>query len=488
MPPPPDLSKRKVVQRFDADHDGRLDAAERKAARSYLAQNPNHPGRPPLPPGSMGPRGKGFPPPPPLRRRGPARPGPKVALSEVTPAALDRPLYDAITLRTLFLQFESADWETELADFWHTDVDLPARLTVDGKTYRDVGVHFRGQSSFAMVPSGYKRSLDLSLDAVHEGQRLGDYSAFHLLNSHGDPTFLRSVLYLTIARDYIPAPKANHVRLVINGESWGVYVNAQPVNKAFVQEWFGTKKGARWKVPGSPGGRGGLDYLGEDVAAYRSIYQLKSREDPRAYRDLIALCKTLSTIPLGELERALEPRLDLDGVLKFLALDTALINGDGYWTRASDYYLYQDLQGLFHIIPHDANETFANPEGPPRAGSTRAEQADLDPLVGMNDPTKPLRSRLLAVPALRERYLAYVRQIAEKWLDWQRLGPLVEAYRARLAPEVKQDTRQLDSYDAYHRGMTEDTEHPGPCGPERRLGLKSFVTLRRAYLLGYRAK
>ena len=31
--------------------------------------------------------------------------------------------------------------------------------------------------------------------------------------------------------------------------------------------------------------------------------------------------------------------------------------------------------------------------------------AELDPLVGLDDTTKPLRSKLLAVPALRERYL-----------------------------------------------------------------------------------
>ena len=38
--------------------------------------------------------------------------------------------------------------------------------------------------------------------------------------------------------------------------------------------------------------------------------------------------------------------------------------------------------------------------------------AELDPLVGLDDATKPLRSKLLAVPALRERYLSYVRDIA----------------------------------------------------------------------------
>ena len=67
-------------------------------------------------------------------------------------------------LRTLFLDFENADWEQELQDFHGTDVDVPATLTVDGKKYPNVGVHFRGMSSYMGVGAGSKRSLNLSLD------------------------------------------------------------------------------------------------------------------------------------------------------------------------------------------------------------------------------------------------------------------------------------------------------------------------------------
>src|SRR6185436_3302851 len=65
-----------------------------------------------------------------------------------------------------------------------------------------------------------------------------------------------------------------------------------------------------------------------------------------------------------KLVAALEPILDVDGALKFLALDNALINGDGYWIRTSDYSIYEDEKGRFHIIPQDANETFSRPGGP----------------------------------------------------------------------------------------------------------------------------
>jgi hypothetical protein len=83
----------------------------------------------------------------------PPSPGPRLAPADVATFP-DAPLYDAKVLRTFFLEFESADWERELTDFYHTDVEVPAKLTVDGRTYQDVGVHFRGASSFFTVGEG----------------------------------------------------------------------------------------------------------------------------------------------------------------------------------------------------------------------------------------------------------------------------------------------------------------------------------------------
>src|SRR6185436_7311808 len=138
--------------------------------------------------------------------------------------------------------------EAELEDFHSTDVEVPATLTVDGKKFPNVGVHFRGMSSYMMVPAGCKRSLNLKLAFADPKQQLHGYKTLNLLNSHDDPSFLSTVLYSHIARQYIPAPKANLVKVVINGESWGVYVNAQQFDKVFLKENYQTTKGTRWKV------------------------------------------------------------------------------------------------------------------------------------------------------------------------------------------------------------------------------------------------
>ena len=111
----------------------------------------------------------------------------------------------------------------------------------------------------------------------------------------------------------------------------------------------------------------------------------------------------------------------------------------------------------------------------PRGGGISVDGMKLDPLVAANDANMPLLSKLLAVPAYRERYLGYVREIAEKWLDWKTLGPMAEKYQQLLAAEVAADTRKLDTTEAFQRGLTQDTG--------RYIGLKNFADQRRAYLL-----
>ncbi|MSV31418.1 MAG: spore coat protein CotH [Bryobacterales bacterium] len=493
--------RRELLKDFDKNGDKRLNAAERAAAREFLATQPTRGMR----------FGRGGDPP------APPQPGPKLSPKDVKSYGAEA-LYDPKALRTLFLEFENADWEKELEAFYHTDVEVSAKLTVDGKVYPGVGVHFRGASSYMMTPAGRKRSLNISLDFTNEDQRLGGYRTLNLLNANGDPTMLRSALYLEIARNYIPAPKANFMRVVINGESWGVYPSVQQYNSDFVQEWFKTSKGARWKTPGSPMGRAGLAYAGDDPAAYKKLYEIKSKDSPKSWAALINLCKVLNQTPPDKLEAALEPILDIDGALKFLALDKALINNDGYWTRASDYSIYLDEKGKFHLFPHDANETLApaemmgrggprgprgpggpggpppgfGPGGPPRNGpppgfTPPPENATLDPFAGSDDPNKALIGKLLAVPSLRKKYLGYIRDIATNWLDWNKLGPIATGYQALLLADVKKDTRKLYSTEAFEKAVAEETSYPamGPFGSRPHMGLKQFVEERRKFLLEY---
>jgi hypothetical protein len=100
----------------------------------------------------------------------------------------------------------------------------------------------------------------------------------------------------------------------------------------------------------------------------------------------------------------------------------------------------------------------------------------------LNDTTKPLRSRLLAVPSLKTRYLEHVRTIATDWLDWNKLGPIVDQHVSLIGKEIEADTRKLTSYAAFQQstsaGGTTETK-----GRRQVHNIRAFADKRREFLL-----
>ena len=464
----------KIVNRFDTDKDGRLNDTERKAARTYIHESRGEAGAS-RPSGSTSPH---------------TTPEADLKTSLAAQPKGEPSLYDAKILRTLYLRFHDADWYEQLGDFYRTDVDVPADLIVDGKVYQSVGVRFRGSSSYFTVQNE-KKSFNIAVDYGDDKQRLYGYKTLNLLNGHSDPSFLREILYSRIAINYLPTPKANLVKLIINGENWGIYVSSQQFNKDFLDEWFGTKDGVRWKVP--PGRSSGLVYNGDQPTAYQQSYQLKTRaeEAPNAWQDLINLCKVLERTSDEQLESALSVVFNIDRALWFLALENVFIDNDGYFSRASDYALYQDPRGRFHLLPHDSNETFRFAGG----GGPNSWQTDgqmLSPVSQENDMMRPVISRLFAIPHLRARYLAHIRTIASEWLNWDVLHPIIAEYQSLVDAEVKVDDKKLYAYEAFATSHIKD--QGGGEGPGGRQGgrgrratpsFKRFVEERAEYLLNH---
>jgi hypothetical protein len=81
---------------------------------------------------------------------------------------------------------------------------------------------------------------------------------------------------------------------------------------------------------------------------------------------------------------------------------------------------------------------------------------------------------------LRERYRRYVHDIAEKWLDWRTVGPLVRQWQALIEPDVTVDTRKIYDTEAFYADVGDGA--PGGRAPESTL--RGFIERRRAYLLG----
>jgi hypothetical protein len=141
--------------------------------------------------------------------------------------AQSKGLYDVDTVRTFYLTFSQQDWWVQLGRNRTSKTELPATLTVDNRLYQQVGVRFRGTSSYFATGPSQKKSFNLTMDSFLPGQTLMGYDSLNLSNSFNDPTFMREVLSYQILRQYMPAPQASFIKLYINNEYWGVYINVQ---------------------------------------------------------------------------------------------------------------------------------------------------------------------------------------------------------------------------------------------------------------------
>jgi len=437
------LRRHELITRFDKDGDGRLDLTERAEAQQWIRaeRERSQGGRSLLRHARLG-------------KRGSAASG-LLPSSEVV-RHLGKPWFSPEILRTVFLSLPGSDWHAQLAEFYRTDVELPGRLTVDGVDYPGVGVRYRGSSSYIMVSTLKKKSLNISVDFTKDEQRVYGNRTINFLNCNQDSSLIRDAVFSQIAGELVPTPRVNFVKLMINGANWGVYANVQQFNKDFLEDWFGSRKPVRWKIERNYRGVGALRYLGTDRAEYKRAFQLKSKGDPQAWDRLINLCRLLEQTPVKDREAALLPVLDVDRTLWFLALEWVFQDGDGYVKQGYDYRLVELTDGRFLPILYDNNEILPWPR-PNRVPAQRRGQRIFggDPLEQAGNELRPLIHSLLAVPAWRARYLAHVKTVATRCLDWEKIGPVCQKFHDLIAPDVKKDRRRLANLSAFQASIEE---------------------------------
>ena len=376
-------------------------------------------------------------------------------------------LYQKDTIRTLELTFGQSNWWQLLEQNYQDQIDLLADLTVDGVLYDSVGARFKGQTSYFQLPqNAEKMSFNITLDHVHNNQDVMSYNTLNLNNAFQDASFLREVVYLELIRDHIPAAKANFVRLHINGENWGLYPNVQQVDKDFIQEWFFDDEGARWRADRSDGQMGGmwgdgtaaLNDLGPDTADYQTYYTLKGSGTTDPWTKLVQVCQKLEGLPLAQFEDSLAKYIDLDRTLWFLASEIAFSDDDGYAHKGKmDYYLYWEPESG-RMIPQefDGNSVM------------KTNAVNWSAFYHETDANYPLLNRILAVPRLRQRYLAHMRTLIEEKLQPSVVSTLLDGYEAMIDTIVQNDPKKLYTYNAFQNELNV---------------LQTYVTNRRNFLL-----
>jgi hypothetical protein len=395
-------------------------------------------------------------------------------------------LYEETAFREIELKFAQPNYWQLLLQNYASKTYIKADLVFMGKTYKNVGVRFRGNSSYKAIGTSQKKPFRISMDQYVPGQRLLGYKSIKLNNSYRDPTYTREVLSYWVYRKFMPASKANFMTLKINGQSWGVYINVQSVNKDMVAEWFRGNSGNRYKAERANNtvsrDAPALVWLGSQSLPYQSAYQLKTSQPVQPWVDLIQVCKVLN-LSGNKLSTDLPKVLDLDETLRYLVGMNLLPSVDSYLGQAAhNYYLYQDpFHSRMSILPWDFNASFGG-----NNWLTVPQKQKLDPYYFANRTGRPLLNKVLQVPALKERYLAFYRRCLAEIYRWDVLGAKITQYQKLVEAELKKDGKKLYSMAQFKDNVTKDVliRYSGfrfawiP-------GLKPMIQTRRTFLLAH---
>lgn len=400
-------------------------------------------------------------------------------------------LYATNTIPEFRLTFQQSNWWTLLTNYKSSRTNISADLTVNGKlTLKNVGVRFRGNTSYSYNRRrSQKLPFNIDTDAFVPGQKLWGYSNLNLSNAYKDATFVREVVAYELMRKHVPALKAGWVRLIINNENWGVYVNIEQPGKGFLSDWYEDENGNLYRGDSpSRRTRPTLTYLGTNAATYASQYEYKTQGHPYPWVDLIKLTDILDRGSAATRRIDLPKVLNVDRALWYIALQTMFSNTDSYIGTGNDYLAYHDeTHGRFQIMPWDLNTTFGGYDWSGlRLGAQGLKR--MDPFYsGGTSLRRPLMTNLWAIPEWRERYLAHYRTMLDTWFDWSAIGPLVRKYHKLVEPYVRLDTKKLYTTQQFFDNVTKDVVVSDSYGSYTIPGLQSFIDTKRAFLLTHAA-
>lgn len=388
--------------------------------------------------------------------------------------------YDMDTVRDVYLQFTATNYWSQLTTNYGPEINIAANMTVDGVIYPNVGVRFRGNTSYTQLPAqpnqGWeKKGFNIEMDWMVPSQDIYGYDHLNLNNGFHDPLFLREPLTYYVMRQHGVAPKANWVRVWLAGPTgpfsyWGIYINVQQPNKDMMKEWFRSNDGNRYRcfpTSGSFGnGRCAYTVLSPNTpASYLAAYQAKQGDGV----DLMNMCTVLGSMTTGTAQSVLTAKFSVDAFYRYAAVMNVTTNTDSYLESGKDHYLYIDeVHGDGTTFPFDLNEAMRG-------------SSSLVPTYNTTLATKPAFTKTLQFANWTERYKAHLRDVIDSTFNPTVLVPKVQQWHAMIAADVAADTKKIYSTALFTSNLNSTVSAPGTGGGTIQ-GLIPFIQARHTFL------
>ncbi|MDP2423231.1 MAG: CotH kinase family protein [Bacteroidales bacterium] len=301
-------------------------------------------------------------------------------------------------------------------------------------TIHDIGFRLRGNTS----RYAQKKSFKVSFNTFISGRKYYGLEKLNLNGEHNDPSVIRArIVWDIFNQSRVPVPRSNHVRVYINNNYYGVYINVEHIDENFVKLRYGNNDGDLYKClwPAD------LAYLGSNPDLYkimsggRRVYELKIQENDN-YTSIANFINVLNNTPISQLPCALEKVFNVQDYLKIAAIDILTSNWDGYIFNKNNFYLYQNTStGLFEYIPYDVDNTFGI-DWFNIIWSNRNIYNWFNTATGEQ---RPLFTRLMQVPEYKAQFTYYLKKAISQVTATQLLIDSINTIRNMITPFVATD-------------------------------------------------
>ena len=289
-----------------------------------------------------------------------ARVGPAGSLNDEARGLLGKAREAATQLRIRRILFQGA---AATDPVW-----VPCTVRYGGKTWRHVGFRFKGNSSllYSWADGSSKLPFKLNFDKFADerpkaaGQRFYGFKKLSVANCFGDPTYVRDRVGSELYRAYgVPAARAASYRVSLDRgegeEVLGLYALVESMDDTGVPDAFGDLEGNLYKpdMKGATFAKGSFD---------RASFVKKSNEEDADWSDIERLYEVLHSRArrkdTQQWRDQLAAVLDVDRLLRWLAVTAVIQNWDTYGKTPHNFYLYGDPKagGRFTYLPWDLNE------------------------------------------------------------------------------------------------------------------------------------
>ncbi|MEX0987006.1 MAG: CotH kinase family protein [Bacteroidales bacterium] len=361
----------------------------------------------------------------------------------------------------------------------HNDHEYMATFTFSRDTLittiDSVGFRLRGNTSRYAA----KKSFKVSLNSFITGQKFEGVEKINLNGEHNDPSMSRALLSWYLFREaVVTGSRANHLRLYINKEYRGLYLNVEHVDEEFTDLRYGNNNGNLYKClwPAD------LLYRGSSQDAYkiendgRRAYELKQNTVADDYSDLVNFIHILNNTDPAKFQETLNRVFNINSFLKYMAVEVLTGHWDAYSYNKNNYYLYfNEGTGKFEFIPYDPDNTFGI-----SWFSEDWTERDIYNWSHGGEP-RPLMTKILQNETYRDRYSYYMHNLLQTAYNQAHLDPFLDSIRNQVLRAAADDRYRGQDYGYSYTDFYDAFELAA--GAHVRQGIKPFIAKRSASAL-----